>query len=549
MRTHLFLLILIFSFSTNAFPQDELASYKRAKTLIGYGNYSDAMDLMRPYMEESRYGKLASYAQYHFGFSAFQNKQVELAKSVIKPLAENKNWEKQDDARYLLALIYFEETKNIEALQEIALIKNPEIFTQGERASLNYLRKTSVSFLIANLSKFKNNNGYLVALREQLEKQSIMSNDERVLLQQLKSNENPIKSPTSSNKNFQTLDISILLPFNYSGGTDVKSISQGNFVLELYQGLRFALDELIANGYNINVRTYDTQRNNSRLQNILNDPFLMKSDVIIGPIYPEESDLVLQFSQKNNIPFINPLSNLDDKIQGYENAYLFRPAVSSLSNGLLKYLETNLEGKSLAIGYSSAGRDEQLMAKLVEDATSQGFKIVSKTLVSPKNINQFFDSGINSSSKADAIIIISDDPNIAQGSFGYLESKNLKTPVIVMDSWLYFNFASYEMMENQNFVFLGNNSIDFSNPNLELFRNGFNEEYGKFPSLNMHLGYELTYWIAETINPSKGFEFRKNLNQNRFKPGKITFGFDFTNANNNRYVPVLKLYNGKLEVN
>jgi ABC-type branched-subunit amino acid transport system substrate-binding protein len=549
MRTYLFLLILIFSFSTNSFSQDDLANYKRAKTLIGYGNYSDAMDLLRPYMEESQFGNLAFYAQYHFGFSAFQNNQIELAKSIIKPLADHKNWIKKDETRYLLALIYFEETRNIEALQEIAQIKNPDIFAQGERASLNYLGNASVSFLVANLSKFKNNNGFLVTLREQLEKQSIMSADEKILLQQLKSNENPSNPLVSNNKNIQSLDISILLPFNYAGGTDVKTITQGNFVLELYQGVRFALDELIANGYKINVRTYDTQRDNTRLLNILNDPFLMKSDVIIGPIYPEETEMVLQFSQKNNIPFINPLSNLDDKIEGYENAYLFRPAVSSLSKGLLKYLEVNTLGKSLAIGYSSTARDEQLMNKLIEDATNRGFKIVSKTLVSPKNINQFFDSGMNSSSKADAIILISDDPNIAQGSFGYLESKNLKTPVIVMDSWLFFNFASYEMMENQNFVFLGNNSIDFNNPNLENFRSGFNEEYGKFPSLNMHLGYELTHWIAETINPSKGFDLRKNLNQNKFKPGKITFGFDFTNANNNRYVPVLKLYNGKLEVN
>jgi hypothetical protein len=105
------------------------------------------------------------------------------------------------------------------------------------------------------------------------------------------------------------------------------------------------------------------------------------------------------------------------------------------------------------------------------------------------------------------------------------------------------------MLENQNFVFLGNNSIDFNNPNLEVFRNGFNEEYGKYPSLNMHLGYELAYWIAETINPTDGFDFRTNLNKDGFNQGKITYGFDFRDSNNNRYVPVLRLNNGKLEVN
>jgi ABC-type branched-subunit amino acid transport system substrate-binding protein len=549
-RFFLFAFILIFSFK--GYSQDNLAAYKRAKTLIGYGNYSDAMELMRPYMDESKFGNLAYYAKFHFGFCAFQNGQYELASSILLPLSTQDKWADQDEARYLLALIYFEEAKNFEALQEISLIKDPEIFALGERASLKYLKNTSVSFLISNLKNFNSNKGFQVALREKLEEQSIMSNDERAILQQLGNINTITDSSKANNKNPQYLDIAVILPFNYSGGSDVASLTHGNFVLELYQGIHYALNELISNGENINVKTFDTQRSNSRIQSILNEPFVLKSDVIIGPIYPEETEIVLQFSQKNNIPFINPLSNLDDKIQGADNAYLFRPAVSSLSESLLKYLEKNLDGKKLAIAYSNASRDEQLVSSILEDGVQQGFKIIEKTLVTPKNINQFFDAILLSqdgSSKTDAVIILSDDPNIAQASFGYMESKNIKTPVIVMDSWLYFNFASYEMLETQNFVFLGNNSIDFSNPNLDKFREGFYEEFGKFPSLNMHLGYDLTHWLAQTIGPNKGFDFRENLNKNGFINGKITYGFDFRKANNNLYVPVLKLFNGKLEVN
>ena len=552
MKANFFLLMFLFIFSSEAFPQDKLDPYKRAKTLIGYGNYTGAMELLRPYMAPSEYGDLALFAQYHFGFAAFQNKQMELALSTIKPLTENKTWDKQDDARYLLGLIYFNQSKNAEALQIISLIKDAEIFGIAENASLNYLRNTSVSFLIANLSKFEKNKGYLTALKEQLEKQSILSTEEKAVVQRLRSTEDNPTVGINPNKNLQSLDIAVVLPFSYSGETDVKLLSQGNFVLELFQGIRFALDELQQSGQKINVKTFDTQRNPSKLNQILNDPFLTTADVIIGPVYPEETEIVSQFSQKMNIPFINPLSNIDDKIQKIDHAYLFRPSVASLTKGLMAYIKTNVPGKRLAIGYSSNSRDEMLANKISEEIGASDYKMPVKTLVTPKNINQFFD-GLNlhqrAQAKTDAVIILTDDPNIAQTTFGYMESKNIKIPVIVMDSWLYFNFASYEMLENQNFVFLGNNSIDFSNANLEIFRTGFNEEYGKFPSLNMHLGYELTYWISETISPAQGFDFRKNLDKNGFNQGKITYGFDFRDANNNRYVPVLRLYNGKLEVN
>jgi hypothetical protein len=175
---------------------------------------------------------------------------------------------------------------------------------------------------------------------------------------------------------------------------------------------------------------------------------------------------------------------------------------------------------------------------------------VKSAQISHRNINQFFDEIKLKSdfrSVADVVIILSDDPNIASSTFGFMESQNVNTPVVVLDSWLYFNFASFEMLESQNFVFLGNNTINFGSPELESFRNNFYEKYLVFPSFNSHLGYELLCWVAETINPTRGFDFRKNLNQRGFQTGKVSYGLDFTNSFNNRYVPILKLESGVLQ--
>ena len=209
-----------------------------------------------------------------------------------------------------------------------------------------------------------------------------------------------------------------------------------------------------------------------------------------------------------------------------------------------------VDGKKLAIAYSNSIRDEQLANYLMDYGSRFGYKVVKSTLVSNRNINQFFDDirlKNDAQSLADVVIILSDDPNIASSTFGFMESQNVKTPVVVMDSWLYFNFASFEMLQSQNFVFLGNNTINFGKPELEKFRNNFYERFMVLPSFNSHLGYELIYWVAETINPNKGFNFRKNLNQRGFLEGKVSYGLDFTNSFNNRYVPILKLENGVLQ--
>jgi hypothetical protein len=54
-------------------------------------------------------------------------------------------------------------------------------------------------------------------------------------------------------------------------------------------------------------------------------------------------------------------------------------------------------------------------------------------------------------------------------------------------------------------------------------------------------------WVTTTINSSKGFDFRKNLNEIGRIEGRISYGLDFRNSRNNKFVPILKLENGVLE--
>ena len=552
MKSLLLLLILIPVFLPIASAQDNLANYKRAKTLIGYGNHKEAMDLLAPYMDESKFGELSSYATYHFAHAAYLNKQFELASTSLKPIVEAKTWGKLDDANYLFALANFQKKDNLSALIAISEVRDSDIFKEAEKASYLFLKDESVSFLTSNLSKFNSNKGFMQSLKEKLEEKTIMSIDERAIYNQVKSIkiENVI-SETGTNKNLQSLDVAVILPFNYSGGSGVNNLNANNFIFELYQGLRFGVDQLVKNDKKINLRTFDSARNPEKLKQILEDPFMEIVDIIVGPVYPEETEIVAAFSEKNDIPFINPLSNVGEKFEAHDFAYLFRPSVSSISQGLMDFSRKNITGKRIAIAYSGANRDELLSKQTAEMAVKSGYQIIANKLVNEKNIRDFFtDLNISRSStpKADMVFVFSDDPNIASPTLSLLESINIDLPIFVMDSWLYFNFANYEMMEKQNLRFIGNNSIKFESPDRENFKSGFYAQYFIYPSFNTHLGYELAYWLQESINVTDGFDLRKNLDKKGYRQGKVSFGTDFKNSKNNQYVPILKLEDGILIV-
>lgn len=545
MRKLLFLLPLIFVFSTikaqNPVPED----YQRAKAELAAKNYWEAMQLFKEYTDEDRFGNLAKYARLHLGESALEAKQAGQAISALQPISVD-SWSKSEEAKYLLALAYFQNNQKTEALRVIKTIDREELKTLSANVSYEYLRTESPSFMISNLQEFKSNPGFAAAMKVVLEGKTILSATERAAYYELKgfgeSEVNKVKD--------EVLDVAVILPF--TNGSNA-SITGADFVYELYQGIEFARKQLNAQGVKITLNSFNSERDKTQLERLFADPILGNSDVIIGPIYPEESDIVSAYAEQMKIPFINPLSNIGERFEESGFSYLFRPSVTSMANGIIKGLKSQNWGRRVAIGYSSSSKDEKLAKILNEEFTKEGFQVVDSRVISSRNISEFLQNlGIRtgrsaSSMKADQIILLTDDPGIAQPVFGLLESVSVSIPTLVLDSWLTFNFANFEMLEFPNFYFIGNNTIKFDSEVSEKFKMDFFEAYKTNPSLNHYLGFELLNWLSSNMSYTKGFDLRRNLNQSPYQEGRVTWGFNFQKSNNNQYVPVFKLEAGELK--
>ncbi|WP_143960082.1 ABC transporter substrate-binding protein [Litoribacter populi] len=551
----LFLLSVFLISFTALFAQEQrdLQNYNRGKQLVSYGNWEEAMEVLRPYLDNRRYGSLSNYAHYHFARAAYGNEQHELAKGTLEPLLDNRAWEHQDEARYLLVLALFSQNKNSDALNEIEKIKDPAIRQEAERATYDFLQNANLSWMVLNLRNFgEKNKGFALALRKQLEEKTVMSTEERRVYNEVRDIRlEGEEKPDRKREINQVLEVAVVLPFNYNGGSGVSRLQGNNFVFEYYQGLKLAVEEAKKEGVDVLIRTFDTERNVGVTEKILEDPFFKLADVIIGPVYPEEVSLVSLFAERQGIPQINPLSNLDDNLEVAGKSYLFRPSTTSMSKGILDYAQRKATEKKIAIAYSASAKDELLAKQLAENARRKGFQIVKSEKIEGRNTRDFFSSlGIErgGSPTVNMVVVLSDDPNVASPTFGVIESINSRVPILVPDSWLYFNFASFEMMEHQNIRFIGNNTVDFESPDLETFRESFFDKYQTFPGIFAHLGYETLYWVQENLNPDKGFDFTQNLRRAGFQKGKLTFGYDFTNERANQYVPIMRLEQGALEI-
>jgi len=120
-----------------------------------------------------------------------------------------------------------------------------------------------------------------------------------------------------------------------------------NFV-EFYEGFLLAVDSLKKQGLNLNLYVYDTANDTSRIKEILNYPMMENMDLIIGPIYNQELQLVSEFSKKHQIKMVSPLWDNLQLVD--ENPYLFQvtPSYASQIDEYVDYI-SQFKDKNLVL--------------------------------------------------------------------------------------------------------------------------------------------------------------------------------------------------------
>ena len=91
--------------------------------------------------------------------------------------------------------------------------------------------------------------------------------------------------------------------------------------LQFYEGALLAIDSMQKKGMRIRLNVYDTQRNPETVRRILSSSEFLNTDLIIGPVYPNEQRDVSAFSALNQVIMVSPLSTTDEV---FTNPFLYQ---------------------------------------------------------------------------------------------------------------------------------------------------------------------------------------------------------------------------------
>lgn len=125
---------------------------------------------------------------------------------------------------------------------------------------------------------------------------------------------------TRSVDDYAPLKVVMLLPFGAS------FVADENFA-EFYRGALVGFEQLAGRGADINLEVISTARSVERVRQIVESGALSDANLIIGPIYGEEFEIVAPYAAHNRIPIVSPLGSVGRA----DNAFVIEVAPTDYS--------------------------------------------------------------------------------------------------------------------------------------------------------------------------------------------------------------------------
>jgi len=435
---------------------------------------------------------------------------------IPKPAKEKKN---NDDDKTLNA------SNNTKTKQEAQIDKKQKYIThkvQPDETLFSISRRYKVD--IPDIIKLNPGSQFKLAVGSDLKIPSIefVKSKEQIkdnLLNDTKS-KNEIKIIEKSTQlkftDHKTIKIAYLLPLMVD---QVKKDPGDERFINFYEGSLLAINEAKQKGISFEIFTFDTDKSEDRIKEILNSSDMKSVDLIIGPAYSSLVPYVENFAKVNKIntliPFTSKVSDIDT------NPYLFQfnPGQDSeldffydLISG--KYKNVHLVFAEIQdVNPTDEGniRFNEIQKKLTKDHRS--FSNIE--LSASNNINL---SGVLKKGEKNLIIFNSDKFSNVSPFINLVSSQSTLYDIVLFEQ---FNWRNQTDKSIHTF-YLSPFITKFNPVAISDFNRQFNQFYGKditseSPRFDL-LGYDLSNYFISLIHRS-GNKFSNKINSTNFDKG------------------------------
>ena len=532
---------------------EQQTRFDNSRVLVDRGQHDLAMRELLPLLQTptGTPNDLAPDAHYLYALAAYRAGKLADAESTLNWLRVTfPNWAGMADALYLQATVAFEKRNYAEAIGLLNSISGNTLQAESKQLKQHYLKQLNNRQELAALAaKYPSDKEIGTAYANQI--LATYTSADKQLLEQLVSRHRldaTLYRPDNSLKK-PVYRVGVLFPFGLEGS----GTKRNQFVVALYEGLRYAADSLSQRGQKIELFTYETTAATNTLKQLLQLPELQTMDLLVGPVYKSGSRIVSRFANQHRIPVVNPLSEDQELLKESPLLFLFESSLQTKARRLAEFAFHNfkptdtLQAPKGTVLYESR-RDDSLFAAFYKREFEQlGGKISSFRKVHSK------DKAYNTAliSKLDVkplshMAVFSDQPNVAANVMSLLDSRDTTIAVFAPASWLEMQQVTLEQLDNHQVYFLSPHVILPDNPGARTFAKGYRRRTNLPPSVYANSGFELMWFFGQALHQF-GTNFGPGLAATGHRSGALYHGLDYSKGNDNAFLPLLKLEMARLQ--
>ena len=320
-----------------------------------------------------------------------------------------------------------------------------------------------------------------------------------------------------TNKKFK---IALLLPFYINlNDTLVASfedreeasevvLGKSKMALEFMQGINLSLDTIKKLGIGIDMIVLDTRNDSSKTVEIIKSKVLDTVDIVIGPIYSRNMDLVCKkYGNDKNKIIISPLSKSTEFLKNHSNSFMINTPFKNQTKIISDFIDKKYISKNIIICYDEK---EKGLAMFMERKLDKSKNNISKMNMIYTHIDsirhQFLDTQI--------VILPSNNKSFVSRMLGTLGGIDSSFTVFGLS-----NIKNYDHLDIENLMHL---DVHFPDPYYfnqltkrdSLFLNKFEDKYLASPTRFSYVAYSIMmhYCVEESLYNFENF---------RIKSGKV----------------------------
>ncbi|GAB2534774.1 ABC transporter substrate-binding protein [Rufibacter soli] len=527
---------------------------QNGRLLVDQQKYELAMAELLPITGSAAGKAYAADAAFLYSVAAArQKKWTEADRMLTQLTADQGKWAGLPDAQFLHGQVLFEKKEYLRALNALAPIQSGSLQTEVGAMKRHYMMQLSDKATFQYLLRQFPEDATLGKAYADKLMAGWFTEQDRPQLESLVKQFNLDKSylQRSASLKKPEYNVAVLLPFNVAD-QGVRIDKKNLFLTDFYAGLLSAQDSLQKQGVKVNLYPYDTKNDTVVLKQIMQEPELGSMDLLIGPVYKNNSAMAAKIAQQRNLNMVNPFSDDADVVKGNPYLYLMETSVATQGQKAAAFAYQAFPKKTAVVIYDSQKDDTTFAGNFRRTYLALGGKVTvfqkinSKTsgnvggILGPVNLKE---TGV--------VVIRSAAQNVATSTVSFLEQRASKVPVLVPQAWLENPQIGFAQLDFLEMYFMAPKFIDNESPQVQAFKEAYSSRYRLPPSSFTYAGFELLQYFGRQLQ-EKGYSAPPKLSG--VQPGSFYQGIGYqsnTSAKqqqDNQYLPILKLDNGRLLV-